>query len=92
MGRGKAKDAYDLYFLVKHYHDGIDGLAKLFEHYKESKIIADMKEKLSEKFASPSHAGPADVASFLNPVDEEEIAFIKRDAYERIQALLRRLD
>ena len=92
MGRGKAKDAYDLYFLVKHYHDGLDGLAKLFEDYRESKIIHEMKEKLSEKFASPSHAGPADVAAFLDLVDEEEIAFTKRDAYEQIQALIRKLE
>lgn len=56
MGRGRAKDAYDLYFLVKHYHGGLDGLAKLFEDYRKSKIIVEMKEKLSEKFASPNHA------------------------------------
>ena len=92
MGRGKAKDAYDLYFLVKHYHDGLDGLARLFEDYRESGIILEMKEKLSEKFASPEHAGPADVAAFLDLVDEEEIAFIKRDAYEQIQALIHRLE
>ena len=92
MGRGKAKDAYDLYFLVKHYHDGMDGLAKLFEDYRESRIILEMKEKLSEKFASPNHAGPADVAAFLDLVDEEEVALTKRDAYEQIQALIHRLE
>ena len=92
MGRGKAKDAYDLYFLVKHYHDGLDSLAKLFEDYRESRIILEMKEKLSEKFASPNHAGPADVAAFLDLVDEEEVALTKRDAYEQIQALIHRLE
>ena len=92
MGRGKAKDAYDLYFLVKHYHDGLDSLAKLFDDYGESKIILEMKEKLSEKFASPNHAGPTDVAAFLDLEDEEEIAFTKRDAYEQMQALLHRLE
>ena len=91
MGRGKAKDAYDLYFLIKHYFGGVDGLSKLFEDYKDSKIIFEMKEKLGEKFASPNHAGPADVAIFLDLEDEEEIAFIKRDAYEQIQALIGKL-
>ena len=91
MGRGKSKDAYDLYFLVKHYQAGIDGLAKLFEDYKDSKIILEMKEKLAEKFASPNHAGPADVAAFLDLDDEEEIAFTKRDAYEQMRALIDRL-
>ena len=89
MGRGKAKDAYDLYLLIKHYQTGVDGLAKLFEDYKDSKIILQMKEKLAEKFASPNHAGPADVAAFLDLEDEEEIAFIKRDAFEQMQALIK---
>ena len=89
MGRGKAKDAYDLYFLIKHYQTGVDGLAKLFEDYKDSKIILQMKEKLAEKFASPNHAGPADVAAFLDLEDEEEIAFIKRDAFEQMQTLIK---
>lgn len=89
MGRGKAKDAYDLYFLIKHYQTGVDGLAKLFEDYKDSKIILQMKEKLAEKFASPNHAGPADVAAFLDLEDEEEIAFIKRDAFEQMKALIK---
>ena len=48
-----------------------------------------MKEKLAGKFASVNHAGPKDVADFLGPEDDEEIALIKRDAYERIQALLK---
>ena len=51
-----------------------------------------MKEKLSEKFASPNHAGPTDVAAFLDLVDDEEIAFTKRDAYDQIQALICRLE
>ena len=89
MGRGKAKDAYDLFFLIKHYQTGVDGLAKLFEDYKDSKIILQMKEKLAEKFASPNHAGPADFAAFLDLEDEEEIAFIKRDAFEQMQALIK---
>ena len=66
-------------------------MSKLFEDYKDSKIILEMKEKLAEKFASPNHAGPADVAFFLDLADEEEIAFIKRDAYEQMQALIGRL-
>ena len=41
--------------------------------------------------ASPNHAGPADVAAFLDLDDEEEIAFTKRDVYEQMQALIDRL-
>jgi hypothetical protein len=41
--------------------------------------------------ASPDHAGPVDVAAFLDLLDEDEIAFTKRDAYEQVQALIRRI-
>lgn len=88
MGRGKPKDAYDLYFLVKHYLEGVEGLSKLFTDYRETETILKMKEKLSEKFASPEHAGSVDVANFMNLGNAEETAFIKRDVYELMQALL----
>lgn len=89
MGRGKAKDAYDIYFLIKHYSGGIKELATQFKNLGEKQIILDMKLKLNEKFASMNHSGPKDVAEFMDLLDEEEYEMIKRDAYEQIQALLR---
>lgn len=88
MGRGKAKDAYDIYFLVKHYRGGVKELAKEFLPAENKKLVLEMKEKLAGKFASADHAGPKDVADFLELDDMEEIAMIKRDAYEQVQALL----
>lgn len=88
MGRGKAKDAYDIYFLLKHYRGGIKELAKEFQPAENRKLVQEMKEKLAGKFASADHAGPKDVADFLGLDDDEDIALIKRDAYEQIQALL----
>ncbi len=88
LGRGKAKDAYDIYFLVKHYSGGLRALSKEFRLVHDKKIITEMKEKLSEKFASPEHAGPKDVVDFLDLSDEDEIEMIKRDAYEQIQSLV----
>ena len=40
----------------------------------------DMKTKLDEKFASINHAGPVDVADFLE-LDGDEREFVIRDAY-----------
>ena len=40
-----------------------------------------MKVKLEEKFASISHAGPVDVADFME-IEGEERELILRDAYE----------
>ncbi len=88
LGRGKAKDAYDIYFLVKHYRDGVAGLAKEFDSYCNSSMIQNMKQRLAEKFASENHAGPVDVAEFMDLLSEDEADIIKRDAYEQIQALL----
>lgn len=91
MGRGKAKDAYDIYFVIKHYAGGVDSLAEEFRTVRDKQIVIDMKEKLSDKFASENHAGPKDVSDFMDLADEEEIALIKRDAYEQVTALIERI-
>lgn len=89
MGRGKAKDSYDIYFLLKHYRGGVKELAKEFQSNANNKLVREMKEKLAGKFASPDHAGPKDIADFLGLTDEDEIEMTKRDAYEQMQALVR---
>lgn len=91
MGRGKAKDAYDIYFLIKHYHGGIGSLAKEFQNCADMNIVQEMLEKLSGKFASEQHAGPVDVSDFEEVLDEEEIEMLRRDAYEQVQALIREI-
>ncbi len=88
MGRGKAKDAYDIYFLIKHYLGGAKQLALEFSKSSETQIVRAMREKLSEKFASVDHAGPVDIANFMDLSDEQEIEMIRRDAFEQVQALL----
>ena len=88
MGRGKAKDAYDIYFLIKHYPGGAKQLALEFSGSSETPIVREMREKLSKKFASVDHAGPVDVVNFMDLSDEQEIEMIRRDAFEQVQALL----
>lgn len=88
MGRGKAKDAYDIYFLIKHYKGGVKELAKEFQPNADNKLVQEMKEKLAGKFASVNHAGPKDIVDFLGLTDDDEIEIIKRDAYEQMQTLI----
>lgn len=88
IGRGKAKDAYDIYFLIKHYNGGVKELAKQFQSFGDKQIVLDMKQKLNEKFASTEHSGPNDVVDFMDLLDEEDFEMIKRDAYEQVQTLL----
>ena len=50
-----------------------------------------MKEKLQEKFSSINHAGPADIVSFLGITDEDEIARVKQDAYQKVSYLISKI-
>lgn len=87
-GRGKAKDADDIYFIIKHYIGGVRELAKEFEPVRDKNIVIEAKDKLAGKFASENHAGPKDVADFMDLEDEESIEMTKWDAYKQVQALL----
>lgn len=88
LGRGKPKDAYDIYFCIKHYSGGVKGLSNEFQAFLKVGLVNEMLENLNDKFSSPEHAGPADIVSFLEIYDEEEINMIKRDAFEQIASLI----
>ena len=88
LGRGKSKDAYDIYFCLRYYPGGIRALADSFQIYKDRPIIKRMCQKLSEKFASPDYAGPSDIVSFMGLENAEEIARVRQDAYQRVKYLL----
>ena len=91
LGRGKPKDAYDIYCTLDNFKGGVRALAKEFMPYKDKKLVRSMCEKLSEKFASGAHAGPVDVASFVGILDEEEDARIRQDAYQKVHYLVGKL-
>ena len=88
MGRGKPKDAYDIYFCLASWPEGINALADMFVPYKGHKLIQNMVIKLYEKFHSPDHAGPTDIVNFMDLSDEEEIDRIRQDAYQRVRLLI----
>ncbi len=48
--------------------------------------------ELSVKFATLDHIGPRDVAEFDESLDAEERSIRQRDAFERVQYLLKRLE
>ena len=91
MGRGKAKDAYDIYFLIKHYIGGVDRLAHEFSSVKDRPLVIQMMQKLADKFASENHSGPKDVSDFEDLTDDEEIEMVRRDAHEQVMAFLERI-
>ena len=90
LNRGKPKDAYDMYFCMEHYENGVRGLTQEFLPYKGREIIKTMCMSLSEKFASPNHVGPVDIASFIG-TEGETRTMLQRDAFEKFQYLIKAL-
>lgn len=91
LGRGKPKDAYDIYCTIDNYPGGVKALVAEFSPYIGRELVQKMKEKLQEKFASIEHAGPADIVSFLGIVDEEDVAQVKQDAYQKVNYLISKM-
>lgn len=91
LGRGKPKDAYDIYWTIDHYKGGVKALVNEFKPYAEKELVQVMCRKLEEKFASVKHIGPIDVAAFLGLTDEEEIERVRQDAYQKVHYLVGKL-
>jgi len=66
-------------------------LVKEFLPYSDRTLIQEMCQKLEEKFASPEHAGPADIVSFLEIEEEDEMLRVKQDAYQKVKYLVERI-
>ena len=88
LGRGKPKDAYDIYYCINHYEGSVRMLLQEMLPYKDKGLIKETCERLSEKFASPNHAGPTDIVNFLGILDDEEADQIKQDAYQKVKYLV----
>ena len=90
-GRKKEKDAYDIYISLLEFPGGVDSIITEFRRIKGHGLVKEALEILAEKFQSPEHAGPVDIVNFLEIDDEEERQRIQRDAFERVDYLVRNL-
>lgn len=90
-GRNKSKDAYDTYYVVRNYPGGFRALAEEIRPHLTHSLVQDMLRIWGNKFRTPEHAGPTDVAAFEDIADEEDRAILLRDASERMMALTRLL-
>lgn len=91
-GRLMEKDAWDVYYCVRYYPGGMDCLVNEFTPHLGSGLVREAMAILAKKFESPEHIGSKHVADFEEITDPEERALIQRDAYERVNALLSRLE
>jgi len=92
QGRMKEKDAYDIYYCLHFYPGDHSALVNAFRSFPKNQLIDEGLKILHEKFSSPDHIGPVFVANFLEVQDPETQAMIRRDAYERVHALVEALD
>ena len=90
--RRKAKDAYDIYFVLHNYPGGVDGVVQAFMPHLKLALVKEGLKKIAGKFATLDHVGPRDVAEFDDTLDEEERAIRQRDAFERVNSFLQQLN
>lgn len=89
--RSKEKGPWDIYFCLRHNPEGIDGIIEEFEPFIKNGLVKEGLMCISRKFASPEHIGPKQVSDFEEISGQEERARIQRDAFERVDYLLRSL-
>jgi hypothetical protein len=89
--RRKAKDAYDIYFLLQNHPGGLNQVVESFRPHLKLGLVREGLTKLAGKFASLDHVGPRDVADFEGLLDQDDRAIRQRDAFEKVNHLLRQL-
>jgi hypothetical protein len=90
-GREKEKDAYDIVFCLRNLPQGAAVVAGELSPFLHLPDVRRALEILRERFRSPEDSGPRAFSRFESPADADERAFLARDAYERVQTLLRAL-
>jgi hypothetical protein len=93
QGRDKPKDAYDIYYVIKHYPQGTQALAELCLSLLGHEKAKQGFQHIADKFDVLEGYGAQSVRSFLGDTftTPEEANFVQRDAFEQVQAWLRAL-
>lgn len=89
--RGDAKDAYDLYYVLKHHPDRPEGIAAALARLgagtlHEPDALEDALTFLAEDFATIDHIGAARAGAFLGNTPDPAVA---ADVVAHVGALLR---
>ena len=85
--RIKQKDSYDIHFCLQHYPGGIPGLVQEFQPWISHNLVIEGLRKIRSKFSSVEDVGPVWSAQFVGATGEE-FEIVRRDAFERVTALL----
>lgn len=90
--RSKTKDAYDIWFCLANNPGGVDIVAQEFFPQLKKGSVKNALTLLSIYFGSIKARGPTDVVSEEGTTDPDYRAFLRQDAFQRVQALLKSLD
>lgn len=90
-GRLKEKDSWDIWFCLYHHEEGVQGIADALRPIADHGLVQEALDILREQFASPESIGPEHVADF-DELNDEQREVRKRDAYERVQMLISKLE
>ncbi len=89
--RLKEKDSWDIYYCLTHHPGEIDSLIEEIKPFIENTLVLEGLNNIKENFKSPDHIGPRHIVDFMEINNIEEIESTKRDAYERVNYLLKNL-
>ena len=85
----KSKDAYDIIYCLRNYLGGTTAIAIEYGNALESPRIWEGVARLTLLFNNINAAGPTAYSTYRKNNDQREL--LKREAYERVQDLLRKL-
>lgn len=80
------KDAYDIYYTIKHFPTGLTDLMQQFQPYLNNPTVQEGLAKIAINFAALEATGPRYIAA--READPEAREMLQRDAYEQVNALL----
>lgn len=84
--RRKPKDAYDLYYVIRNYGDGVEEVARYLQPLIKHDICAKAVKLLKDEFANDFCSGPMRVAEFCSGDYNAEI---RADVVGYVAALLK---
>lgn len=89
--RDKKKDAYDIYFCIRNYEDGIEALAAECAKMLEDPVVRQGFSNIAGKFRSDDDFGPHTVRMFLEgsaALGDMTLAQVQEDAFRQVRTFL----
>ncbi len=89
--RLKEKDAWDIYYCLRHYAGGLDAIVEEFKPHIHNGLVQEGLEKIAKHFETTENIGPKFIVDFYDETDPEARDMVRRDAFERMNYVLEKL-